>query len=115
MAPEVRPRRPPGAVHRRSASLDGRSLPACHSCRQAYEPGAARRPATMRNLPAPQPATELSYEQYSGRACCYCGTPLMHGRVSPGTSRGSQGACVLDIEVYACPDCAHRSWQSDEN
>ncbi|MGI3229974.1 hypothetical protein ACRJ4B_45825 [Streptomyces sp. GTA36] len=57
----------------------------------------------MRKLPAPPPVDKLGYEQYSGRACCWCGTPLMHGAVSAGISRGSQGAHVLDIEVYACP------------
>ncbi|MEU5343069.1 hypothetical protein AB0H18_19910 [Streptomyces sp. NPDC020766] len=57
----------------------------------------------MRKLPDPPPATELGYEAYSGRACCWCGKPLMHGAVSAGISRGRQGAVVLDIEVYACP------------
>ena len=60
----------------------------------------------MTGLPSPRPVSELTYEQYSGRACCWCGTPLQSGAVSAGISRGRQGAHVLDIEVYACPDCA---------
>jgi len=51
----------------------------------------------------PPPVDQLNYEQYSGRACCYCGTKLTSGAASAGISRGSQGAHVLDIEVYACP------------
>jgi hypothetical protein len=56
--------------------------------------------------PEPPPATELGYEAYSGRACCWCGKELWSGAVSAGISRGRQGAVVLDIEVYACPACA---------
>ncbi|MGW0647908.1 hypothetical protein ACWD4T_03735 [Streptomyces umbrinus] len=67
----------------------------------------------MRRLPAPPPVDKLGYEQYSGRACCWCGKALRRGAVSAGISRGSQGACVLDIEVYACPSCAGPP-QSDE-
>jgi hypothetical protein len=54
----------------------------------------------------PPPADQLNYEQYSGRACCWCGKRLTSGAVSAGISRGSQGAHVLDIEVYACSLCA---------
>ena len=54
----------------------------------------------------PPPATELGYEAYSGRACCWCGRKLWSGAVSAGISRGREGAVVLDIEVYACPCCA---------
>lgn len=68
----------------------------------------------MRRLPTPPPATELGYEAYSGRACCWCGKPLTSGAVSAGISRGSQGAHVLDIEVYACPSCAPCAEQDDE-
>lgn len=60
--------------------------------------------------PTPPPAAiELNYEQYSGRACCWCGTRLWRGAVSAGIARGSIGAHVLDIEVYACsPRCPER-------
>ena len=54
----------------------------------------------------PPPATELDAEQYSGRACCWCRTPLWRGAVSAGISRGKVGAIVLDVEVFACPDHA---------
>lgn len=55
----------------------------------------------------PPPAADLNAEQYSGRACCWCGKPLWRGAVSAGISRGQVGAVVLDIEVYACPDHAN--------
>ena len=54
----------------------------------------------------PPPVSDLSYAQYSGWACCWCGTQLRHGAVSAGIARGRSGAHILDIEVYACPDCA---------
>jgi len=59
--------------------------------------------------PEPRPVDELNYEQYSGRACCWCGKPLWRGAVSAGISRGSSGAHVLDSEVFACPDCASKT------
>jgi hypothetical protein len=55
----------------------------------------------------PPPTSELTYEQYSGRACCWCAKKLSRGAVSAGISKGSVGAHRQDIEVYACPDCAH--------
>ncbi|MFC8201265.1 hypothetical protein ACFUTV_38595 [Streptomyces sp. NPDC057298] len=59
--------------------------------------------------PKPPPATQLTYAQYSGWDCCWCGKRMWRGAVSAGISRGSQGACVLDIEVYACgPRCPQR-------
>ena len=61
----------------------------------------------MSRRPDPPRATELGYEAYSGRACCWCGKPLRHGAVSAGISRGRIGAVVLDVEVYACPDHAN--------
>ncbi|MGP4089549.1 hypothetical protein [Streptomyces sp. KR55] len=53
-------------------------------------------------------ALDLTRAQYSGWACCWCGKSLVDvtGAVSAGVSRGRDGAHVLDIEVYACPDCA---------
>ena len=54
----------------------------------------------------PPPVSDLSYAQYSGWACCWCSARLWHGAVSAGIARGRSGAHVLDIEVYACPDCA---------
>lgn len=62
----------------------------------------------MSKQPEPPPATELNYTQYSGRACCWCGKSLLDvtGVKSAGIARGSSGVHVLDIEVYACPDCA---------
>ncbi|MBE8471061.1 hypothetical protein [Streptomyces justiciae] len=62
----------------------------------------------LHDLPEPPPANELGYAAYSGWACCWCGKSLlgMRGTVSAGISRGRQGAHVLDMEVYCCPDCA---------
>ncbi|MFJ9754986.1 hypothetical protein [Streptomyces sp. NPDC101149] len=57
--------------------------------------------------PTPPPTSELTAEQYAGRACCWCGIPLWRGAVSAGTSQGRMGAHVLDVEVYACPGCAN--------
>lgn len=57
----------------------------------------------------PPPTSELTYEQYSGRACCWCGKPLMYGAVSAGISRGQVGAHVQDIEVYRHPRCSSDS------
>ncbi|MEU1304303.1 MULTISPECIES: hypothetical protein [Streptomyces] len=56
----------------------------------------------------PPPATSLTYAQYAGWACCWCGTSLLDvtGAVSAGIARGQAGAHVLDVEVYACPGCA---------
>ncbi|MFF0226319.1 hypothetical protein [Streptomyces sp. NPDC004629] len=56
----------------------------------------------------PPPVASLTYAQYSGWACCWCGKSLLKvtGAVSAGVARGRDGAHVLDIEVYACPDCA---------
>lgn len=52
------------------------------------------------------PVEQLSYGQYNGLACVWCGIRLTQGAVSAGTARGSSGAHILDTEVYACPDCA---------
>lgn len=59
----------------------------------------------MTTRPAPPPAAELSYEQYSGRACCWCAATLTTGAVSAGIARGKSGSHVFDNEVYACPAC----------
>ncbi|MFF0227990.1 hypothetical protein [Streptomyces sp. NPDC004629] len=58
--------------------------------------------------PEPPPAASLTYAQYSGWACCWCAKSLLDvvGAVSAGIARGRDGVHVLDIEVYACPDCA---------
>ncbi|MFF4752639.1 hypothetical protein ACWD5R_11515 [Streptomyces sp. NPDC002514] len=58
--------------------------------------------------PEPPPAASLTYAQYSGWACCWCGKSLLDvmGAQSAGFARGRSGAHVLDNEVYACPDCA---------
>jgi len=58
-----------------------------------------------RSLPS---AESLTYGQSAGWNCVWCGTKLTSGAVSAGVARGRQGAHVLDIEVYACPDCARR-------
>ncbi|GGN59892.1 hypothetical protein GCM10011579_024470 [Streptomyces albiflavescens] len=58
--------------------------------------------AIARQLPS---ALALTRPQYSGWACVWCGKRLSSGAVSAGIARGSCGAHVLDIEVYACPDC----------
>lgn len=52
--------------------------------------------------PTPPPATELTYRQYQGWDCCWCGASLSAGGVSAGISRGTVGAHKLDVEVYAC-------------
>lgn len=51
-------------------------------------------------------ATKLSYWQYHGRACVWCGATLTTGAVSAGIARGRSGAHILDTEVWACPTCA---------
>jgi hypothetical protein len=56
---------------------------------------------------APPPAAELTYEQYAGRACVWCGVRLTKGAVSAGIARGQLGAVCLDIEVWACPQHAN--------
>lgn len=56
--------------------------------------------------PEPPPVQELNRAQYDGWACCWCAKELWSGAVSAGISRGQQGAVVLDIEVYACAECA---------
>ncbi|MDQ0992148.1 hypothetical protein [Streptomyces sp. V3I7] len=59
---------------------------------------------TRRPLPS---ALDLTRPQHSGWACVWCGKSLLEtGGTSAGIARGSLGAHVLDIEVYACPDCA---------
>lgn len=63
--------------------------------------------------PEPPPTSQLSHAQYSGRACCWCGKALWRGAVSAGIARGRQGAHTLDIEVYACPDCATETPAAD--
>ena len=55
--------------------------------------------------PEPPPALELTRAQYSGWACCWCGKELRRGAISAGIARGQLGAHVLDIEVYAHPEC----------
>ncbi|MGW2262771.1 hypothetical protein ACWEJP_27350 [Streptomyces sp. NPDC004749] len=46
---------------------------------------------------------ELKYGQAVGWNCCTCGSRLTCGAVHAGWARGSQGAHVLDAEVWACP------------
>lgn len=50
------------------------------------------------------PVEQLSYGQYNGLACVWCGIRLTQGAVSAGTARGQSGAHILDTEVYACPE-----------
>lgn len=50
------------------------------------------------------PVEHLTYGQYNGRACVWCGTTLTVGAVSAGIARGSSGAHILDTEVWACPE-----------
>lgn len=52
------------------------------------------------------PVEQLTYGQYNGLACVWCGTKLTTGAVSAGMARGQLGAHILDTEVYACPDHA---------
>jgi len=51
------------------------------------------------------PASSLTRAQHDGHACVWCGKKLWQGATSAGIARGRSGAHVLDIEVYACPDC----------
>lgn len=70
-------------------------------------PSPPHRPATTaRSLP---PAEALTYWQSAGRACVWCRRRLTSGAVSAGTARGRQGAHVLDVETFACPDCTNTS------
>ncbi|MDX2759156.1 hypothetical protein PV729_45060 [Streptomyces europaeiscabiei] len=62
----------------------------------------------MTTLPSPPPTSELTYGQYQGWNCCWCGVRLTTGAVEAGVSRGGVGAHVHDNRVYACPDCAAR-------
>lgn len=48
----------------------------------------------------------LTKAQHDGWACVWCSERLWIGAVSAGIARGQSGAHVLDVEVYACPDCA---------
>ncbi|MFF3873258.1 hypothetical protein [Streptomyces sp. NPDC001978] len=79
---------------------------ACSPAPTAVRRTAWSRSPTGRDPQEPPPTSDLSYEQYAGRACCWCGKQLQHGAVSAGIARGRMGAHVLDVEVYACPDCA---------
>ncbi|GAA1008508.1 hypothetical protein ACFQWA_11825 [Streptomyces thermogriseus] len=59
--------------------------------------------------PEPPSALDLTYAQHAGWACCWCGKSLLGcGGVEVGIARGSLGVHVLDVQVYACPDCASR-------
>lgn len=55
-----------------------------------------------RQLP---PADTLTREQYAGRSCIYCDTPITTGGYSAGISRGTVAGRTLDTEVYAGPCC----------
>lgn len=56
---------------------------------------------TARPIPA---ITDLNHAQRIGWACVWCGTSLATApdAVLVGKSLGSQGAHVLDADVYAC-------------
>lgn len=56
--------------------------------------------------PALPATSDLSYWQYKGWDCVWCGIRLTVGAVSAGIARGSSGAHVFDTEVFACPGCA---------
>jgi hypothetical protein len=56
-----------------------------------------------RNLP---PANLLTYAQYSGWACVWCGASLQNGGVLAGRAQGSVGAHDMSVDVYACRDCS---------
>ena len=58
----------------------------------------------MTDRPLPS-ARDLTGAQHDGHACVWCGKPLRRGAVSAGIARGKSGAHVLDVEVFACPDC----------
>lgn len=46
----------------------------------------------------------LSYWQYKGWDCVWCGKRLSKGAVSAGIAQGDNGAHSLDTEVFACPE-----------
>ncbi|MFJ8147031.1 hypothetical protein ACIQ6R_18425 [Streptomyces sp. NPDC096048] len=49
-------------------------------------------------------ASALSWAQYSGWACVFCGASLaVTGGVSAGRAQGRSGSHDLSIEMYACP------------
>lgn len=58
------------------------------------------------SAPALPSTSDLSYWQYKGWDCVWCGKRLTVGAVSAGIARGSSGAHVFDTKVWACPDCA---------
>lgn len=60
----------------------------------------------MSRRPVLPPVEDLTYWQSAGWACVWCKVRLTSEAVSAGTARGSQRAHVLDVEVFACPDCA---------
>ncbi|MFI1728166.1 hypothetical protein ACH40E_02785 [Streptomyces acidicola] len=62
----------------------------------------------------PPPVTALTYAQKAGWACCFCGKDIWTGAVSAGIARGRSGAHVLDVEVFACPDCQKTATPGDQ-
>lgn len=66
------------------------------------------------NAPASLPPVEqLSYGQYNGLNCVWCGVKLTTGAVPAGIAQGQSGAHILDTEVYACP--AHSDGLTDSS
>lgn len=59
----------------------------------------------MSRQPTLPPVEDLTYWQSAGWACVWCKVRLTSNAVSAGIARGRQGAHVLDVEVFACPDC----------
>lgn len=58
---------------------------------------------TARQLP---PAGDLTRAQHDGWACVWCGIALWKGATSAGIARVRSGVHVLDVEVFACPECS---------
>ena len=65
---------------------------------------------TAQSLPS---VHSLTKAQHDGHACVWCGKRLRHGAVSAGIARGRAGAHVLNVEVFACPDCARTRPEGD--
>ncbi|MEU0659650.1 hypothetical protein [Streptomyces lavendulocolor] len=55
-----------------------------------------------RSIPPPE---ELTFGQYKGWNCVWCGGAIEHGGRLVGITRGTNGAHDLDSEVYAGPCC----------
>jgi hypothetical protein len=56
----------------------------------------------VRGLPIPPDADDLSFPQYQGWACVFCGASFMQGRRAQSVGRTRDRFGAPDVEVYAC-------------